>query len=407
MEVAKQRSWEAHTAPEGYERVKLQDLPGRSRRPYEKKGVITISPQAQELNAFLKTKLVKEFSAPPKPNSVAHADQRSPRTPSPRAPSRSVLSPLRSTRSSQTPDVKSRYADIVKGSNRVRGISLTQKQLELTMGRTHRGHDVESVASDQSGDSVDRYDEYDFDDQGHLVMSQSAPHLPEIRAYESHNSSNEAREVPVKRATHVNEEITFNPKHHGASIAMRASYSGVQQTKSLLDHRRSKLAARQSVSMKRGTRRFSSRQSMLAPPKPVDVQAKRKTHADLKSMPLRSLERFTVSDLDPLDVIVRKVAREHKIPLNDAELILNEYKHYDSDGGGSIEYSEFSELIRALSTTTVSESSVKSYWNRLPKEEPNPGEVEALDLETFLPWYFKTFGTPKKDANPKSPKKKK
>merc|ERR1719197_1352007 len=70
-EVVKQRSWEAHTAPDGYERVKLQDLPGRSRRPYEKKGVVTISPQAQELNGFLKTKLVKQFKSFSPPRSSA------------------------------------------------------------------------------------------------------------------------------------------------------------------------------------------------------------------------------------------------------------------------------------------------------------------------------------------------
>jgi len=156
-----------------------------------------------------------------------------------------------------------------------------------------------------------------------------------------------------------------------------------------------------------------STQRTAAKPKSLPVVKKRKTHADLKTAALKSIARFTVSDLDPLDVIVRRCARDHKIPLNDAELILIQYKRFDTDGGGSIEYKEFSDLVRALSTSTVAESMVKSYWSRLAKEvaetqrakgEPVE-EVDAIDLETFLPWYYNSFGTPMKEKSPKSPKK--
>jgi hypothetical protein len=128
----------------------------------------------------------------------------------------------------------------------------------------------------------------------------------------------------------------------------------------------------------------------------------------LKVAPLRSLQRFSTSELDPLEMQVRRCAKAHKIPLNDAELIVQVYKRYDDDGSGQCEYNEFREIFLALSTSSVSENAIKSYWQRFPKPEPEEGEEPFITLDTFLPWYYKNFGSPaNKEKSPKSAKKKK
>jgi hypothetical protein len=92
--------------------------------------------------------------------------------------------------------------------------------------------------------------------------------------------------------------------------------------------------------------------------------------------------------------------------MNDADLILKEYKKFvDSGGGGSVTYDAYHDLVRSLSPTTVSEAIVKGHWQRMKKIEAGDGQ-EAIGLETFLPWYYKTFGSPMKEkAQPKAQKK--
>lgn len=94
--------------------------------------------------------------------------------------------------------------------------------------------------------------------------------------------------------------------------------------------------------------------------------------------------------LTPQERYVREVARAWGVPLPDVEDIKRHFDRFDVDGSGSIEYSEFCELLRILlklqDDEQLPESRTLAFWRQL--DDDCSGEVE---FQEFIPWYLNHF----------------
>jgi hypothetical protein len=96
-------------------------------------------------------------------------------------------------------------------------------------------------------------------------------------------------------------------------------------------------------------------------------------------------------DLSPREVLIREIAKREGIALNDAEDISREFKRFDEDGSGAIEYGEFSKLVLGLAGGTVSAQELRALWLLVPKSDASE---DSVDLKSFLPWFYRSFGAP-------------
>merc|ERR1712032_172644 len=92
---------------------------------------------------------------------------------------------------------------------------------------------------------------------------------------------------------------------------------------------------------------------------------------------------------------IRKVAREHKVPLLEVERVKRIFDEFDTDGSGEIEECEFRHIIYKLwkvkDVSDVPVKRVQRFWRELDVDGSGSAEFSE-----FLVWYHSKFS---KDVN--------
>lgn len=102
-----------------------------------------------------------------------------------------------------------------------------------------------------------------------------------------------------------------------------------------------------------------------------------------------------VVNLSPEDRELRRIARKYGIPLDDAEGVRDQFRRWDVDNKGFLNFSAFAKCVRAMVTSKatglsvgadVCDSRIKLLWQDVDWD--GSGRVE---LEEFVVWFHKTF----------------
>jgi len=92
----------------------------------------------------------------------------------------------------------------------------------------------------------------------------------------------------------------------------------------------------------------------------------------------------------PEDRHVRKLAREHGLTLIHVEQLMVEFRKFDLDGSGFIEWEEFLKvlcnLLEVKEATDISEAKVRRYWT-----EADADSAGRLSFSDFVKWYGAKF----------------
>merc|ERR1711879_289396 len=87
---------------------------------------------------------------------------------------------------------------------------------------------------------------------------------------------------------------------------------------------------------------------------------------------------------------IRKIARQHSLPIPEVERYKSSFDSYDEDESGMIEYEEFEKLLYALikvpKDLDLPPSRVRQFW--LETDEDGSG---AITFEEFLMFYTRYF----------------
>lgn len=88
--------------------------------------------------------------------------------------------------------------------------------------------------------------------------------------------------------------------------------------------------------------------------------------------------------------MLRKIAKKFARPVPEVEGIKREFDKFDENSSGSIEYSEFNDLLNVLigvrGEEKIPASRIKSFWRELDTDRS--GEVSFAE---FIPWYIGYF----------------
>eukprot|EP00746_Dinoflagellata_sp_MGD_P166625 gnl/MRDRNA2_/MRDRNA2_96657_c0_seq1.p1 gnl/MRDRNA2_/MRDRNA2_96657_c0~~gnl/MRDRNA2_/MRDRNA2_96657_c0_seq1.p1 ORF type:complete len:511 (-),score=102.54 gnl/MRDRNA2_/MRDRNA2_96657_c0_seq1:69-1601(-) len=101
--------------------------------------------------------------------------------------------------------------------------------------------------------------------------------------------------------------------------------------------------------------------------------------------------------LDYNQIQIRVLARKHNLDIMTADEIHRQFVRFDTDGSGSIELSEFKEILLRLlniKEEDLAENRLMKFW----REVDNDGSG-AIDFEEFMLWYYKYFGMNKKGTH--------
>lgn len=106
------------------------------------------------------------------------------------------------------------------------------------------------------------------------------------------------------------------------------------------------------------------------------------------------IKYFSEEHLSDDEKMTRRVAREHGIPIPDAEVIKNMFDMFDEDKSGEIEKDEFKEILRILlgvkEKHDFPERRLDEFWR-----SANTDQMGGVDFPEFLVWYFQNFGAPR------------
>jgi len=89
---------------------------------------------------------------------------------------------------------------------------------------------------------------------------------------------------------------------------------------------------------------------------------------------------------------LRRIARKHSVHHSDVERYKSIFNRFDKDGSGTIDCSEFEELLCTCTKSDQSiglpEARVKNLWQLADLDGSN-----EIDFEEFLEFYTKYLGT--------------
>jgi len=93
---------------------------------------------------------------------------------------------------------------------------------------------------------------------------------------------------------------------------------------------------------------------------------------------------------DPQDRLVRRIARDNGVNIQDAERLKEAFDHFDADSSGLIELNEFRhvlyELLGVKTESDISGKKLERWWREIDTD----GSGSAT-FEEFLTWYITNF----------------
>lgn len=115
----------------------------------------------------------------------------------------------------------------------------------------------------------------------------------------------------------------------------------------------------------------------------------RRSHRDAQARFLEELVTAFHPDklqLTPEVRMLRRVAQEYEVPLNEVEDIYHQFNRHDSDHNGALDRSEFEALLLVLhgvkDKADVPRSRFEFFWRQADQDSSG-----AVDFEEFLVWY--------------------
>lgn len=105
--------------------------------------------------------------------------------------------------------------------------------------------------------------------------------------------------------------------------------------------------------------------------------------------------------VDEMERSTRKLARKYRIPIDYTETVLKEFKRYDTENRGFLNFTDFKCVVRALTyrhlgqkqDVMLQDSHLRALWNIVDRDGSG-----CVDFEEFLQWFYSHFQKEKPPA---------